>query len=324
LRVCAPDTINHTRDARRTLDMGDEKPTVVPDPAIGPNDVVSPKPVREIWGEEMTEKEAQERVNALLELINLDKRLERLKALLELTNQDETLRSLHDYAVREQIAALANITAIFPQEEKAVAPPDNLRYVPFEIMQMDYMQTGEQIKMLTDIRFKLLAFVPPIVGGGIALLSSKATITAGDQILTGSVGLLGFVLTLGIVLYDLRNSQLYNANVHRAKVLERILGCITSGDEKLWPTPSTGGGKAYGALQASASAETGGVHTQRARALGSFFGQRIGHDPALSLVTGSRLGHGFFRLSEGSVRALSCCFPTTGPLLTVTVSQHLL
>jgi hypothetical protein len=174
---------------------------------------------------------------------------------------------------------------------------------------MDYMQTREQIKMLTDIRFKLLAFVPPIVGGGIALLSSKAATTAGDQILTGSIGLLGFVLTLGIILYDLRNSQLYNANVHRAKVLERVLGCISSGDERLWPTPSTVEGKAYGALQAPDSAETGGVHTQRARALGSFLGQRIGHDPALSLVYGVALVAWIFPVVRGFAAGIVMAFP---------------
>jgi hypothetical protein len=67
----------------------------------------------------------------------------------------------------------------------------------------------------------------------------------------------------------------------------------------LWPTPSTGGGKAYGTLQTSEAAETGGVHTQRAIALGSFFGQRIAHDPALSLVYGVALGAWIFPIVRG-------------------------
>ena len=212
-----------------------------------------------------------------------------LSEWLQSLDMQETLRNLGNPIVKEQIAVLTDLATLFPQS----------RHVPFEVVQLDYMQTGEQIKMLTDIRFKLLAFVPPIVGGGVTLLSSKAASTAGDHILTGSIGVLGFVLTLGIVLYDLRNSQLYNAHLHRAKVLEGVLGCIRSGAERLWPTPSTGGGKAYGGLQSPGAVETGGVHTQRAIALGSILGQRIAHDPALSIVYGVALGAWIFPIVRG-------------------------
>jgi uncharacterized protein (DUF1330 family) len=223
-----------------------------------------------------------------------------LSELLQEIDIKKTWQDVENLPANKRTAVLADLAALFPPEKKAVDQPDNsARYVPFEIVQLDYMQTGEQIKMLTDIRFKLLAFVPPIVGGGVTLLSSKAATTAGDQFLTGSVGLLGFALTLGVILYDLRNSQLYNAQMHRAKVLEGILGCIRSGKERLWPTPSTGGGKAYGTLQPPDKAETGGVHTQRAIALGSFCGQRIGHDPALSLVYGVALGAWVFPIVRG-------------------------
>src|SRR5829696_4264392 len=104
---------------------------------------------------------------------------------------------------KEQIAVLSDLATLFPAEKKAIKPADNFRHLPFETVQLDYLQTGEQIKMLTDIRFKLLAFVPPIVGGGITLLLSKTAITAGDHFVVGCIGLLGFVLTLAIILYDL-------------------------------------------------------------------------------------------------------------------------
>jgi hypothetical protein len=189
-----------------------------------------------------------------------------------------------------KLAVLANLTTLIPQEKGPIELIGSNLRVPFEVVQLDYTQTGEQIKMLTDIRFKLLAFVPPIVGAGVTLLSSKAASTAGDHILIGSIGVLGFLLTLGIVLYDFRNSQLYNAQIHRAKVLERVLGCIKSGNEKLWPVPSIGGGKAYGTPGSHGLTATGGVHNQRAIALGSILGQRIAHGPALSLVYAVALG----------------------------------
>jgi hypothetical protein len=226
-------------------------------------------------------------------------------------------RDAANAALTETLAVLAHLT----QEKGPVEPPDSIPRVPFEVVQLDYMQTGDQIKMLTDIRFKLLAFVPPIVGAGVTLLSSKVASTAADHILIGSIGVLGFMLTLGIVLYDLRNSQLYNAQVHRAKVLEQILGCIGSGKEKLWPTPSTGGGKAYGISGAHQVKETGGVHTQRAIALDSFLRQRISHGPALSLVYGVALGAWVFPivrdLGAGFWMTISNFLPTHGIWITI-------
>jgi hypothetical protein len=227
---------------------------------------------------------------------------------------DDSSGAISSLDIRAIYSELAHLRTLIQQEKGSVELPDSNLRVPFEIVALDYTQTGEQIKMLTDIRFKLLAFVPPIVGAGVTLLSSRAASTAADHILIGSIGVLGFMLTLGIVLYDLRNSQLYNAQVHRAKVLEQVLGCIGSGKEKLWPIPSTGGGQAYGR-------ETGGVHTQRAIALGSFLRQRISHGLALSLVYGVALGAWIFPivrdLGAGFWMTISNFLPAYGIWITI-------
>jgi hypothetical protein len=42
--------------------------------------------------------------------------------------------------------------------------------------QFDYQQTFDQFKMLADIRFKLLAFVPTPTGTAIALLTGSTSV----------------------------------------------------------------------------------------------------------------------------------------------------
>jgi len=116
-----------------------------------------------------------------------------------------------------------------------------MRKVPFEVAQIDYQWTNEHIKLLTDIRFRLLTIATPLVGVAVTLLSSQTVASststpapsAATATLTAAVGIFGFILTWGVVLYDLRNSQLYNALVHRAKLLERVLGCVGSGHESI-------------------------------------------------------------------------------------------
>lgn len=82
---------------------------------------------------------------------------------------------------------------------------------------LDYQTTVELFKTLADIRFRLLALVPAIAGTALALLDDAEPET---QL---AVGLLGFTATLGILIYELRNSQMYNWAVHRARYIERRL-----------------------------------------------------------------------------------------------------
>jgi hypothetical protein len=82
-------------------------------------------------------------------------------------------------------------------------------------LKLDYEQTCQQIRAFTDIRFKLLAFVPTLTGAAVALVSRVT-----DQWTVLAVGLLGLFVTRGIVFYEMRNTGLYNAAVDRAKCLE--------------------------------------------------------------------------------------------------------
>ena len=89
--------------------------------------------------------------------------------------------------------------------------PDHLR--------VDYQQTTDLLRSLTDIRFKLLALVPTLSGAAVAVLGHPSS--AAELI---AVGLLGLTATLGVLLYELRNSQLSDYALRRAQSLEAELG----------------------------------------------------------------------------------------------------
>lgn len=96
-------------------------------------------------------------------------------------------------------------------------------------LKLDYEQTCQQIRAFTDIRFKLLAFVPTLSGISVALLGNVP-----DPWTVLAVGLLGWFVTLGLVFYEMRNTGLYNAALDRAKLLEVSLGMplATPGKER--------------------------------------------------------------------------------------------
>ena len=101
--------------------------------------------------------------------------------------------------------------------------------VPSEAVRLaDYERTVSTIHQLTEVRFKLAAFLPALTGAAVVLLTSselgpltKATLAAG-----------GLMFSLGIVLYDLRNSQHYNNATSRAEQLEQVLGLEKFGSDK--------------------------------------------------------------------------------------------
>ncbi len=129
---------------------------------------------------------------------------------------------------------------------------------------LDYQETLQQFRMLADARFKLLAFVPTVSGAAVALLTG--TTEAQTRL---AVGLLGFLVTLGILFYELRNSEFYDAVAHRAKCLEMLLGL-----------PACTQGKSLG-----------GAFNERPGKEMRFFGLvKIWHDRGLALVYGAALG----------------------------------
>jgi hypothetical protein len=91
-----------------------------------------------------------------------------------------------------------------------------------DAIRLDYDRTIEFVRDFTDLRTKMLAFVPTITGAAVGLLGEPRP--AAELI---GIALLGLVATLGIFVYELRNAQLYDAMVKRAKELERLLGLPT-------------------------------------------------------------------------------------------------
>ena len=91
-----------------------------------------------------------------------------------------------------------------------------------EALRLDYDQTTQFVRGLTDLRIKLLAFVPTISGAAVGLLGDPRP--APELI---GVALLGLVATLGILVYELQNSRQYERMIERARELERLLGLPT-------------------------------------------------------------------------------------------------
>jgi hypothetical protein len=146
-----------------------------------------------------------------------------------------------------------------------------------ELLRLDYGETTDLLRTLTDVRFKLLAFVPTISGAAVGLLGHGRS--AAELLAVGAVGLSA---TLGVVVYELRNTQIYDYAVHRAKELETRLGLVS----------------------VSGSGGTGGFFNERPGRDVRIFGLPVGHDRGLALVYGAAIGAWCYLLSWGALRAL--------------------
>src|SRR5262245_45561319 len=87
-------------------------------------------------------------------------------------------------------------------------------------LRAEYQVAVDMIKLLTDIRFRCIVFVTAVITAAVTLANVGSP---GDPGARAAVGVLGFIATLGITIYELRNSQLYEAAMHRAKTLETRL-----------------------------------------------------------------------------------------------------
>ena len=142
-----------------------------------------------------------------------------------------------------------------------------------DLLRFDYEQTAGQIGALTDVRFKLLGFVPTIATAAVAIVSSHPS--TGTLL---SVGLLGALATTGILLYELRNTQALDVALGRVAELRGLLG--------LDPR-----------RPACASTQAGSQ--------GRLFGAApIGQDEAVGLVYGAALGGWIYLLVWGALRGL--------------------
>ena len=88
----------------------------------------------------------------------------------------------------------------------------------FEALQKEYVEVSKHFGTLTEIRFKLLAFLP-IASALTAIFAKDAKLS-----IVGLVSLFGLVATIGVLIYNTRNDQLYDALVLRAAEIERLLG----------------------------------------------------------------------------------------------------
>jgi hypothetical protein len=143
---------------------------------------------------------------------------------------------------------------------------------------LDYKITIQQFEMLSDIRFKLLAFVPTVTGLAVTLVTDRQSTTT-----RLAVGVLGFVVTIGIVMYDLRNSKFYDGIVHRAKYLEARLG---------FP-------------RCTECRKVGGVFNERLGARQRLFGFfEIWHDRGLALVYSAALASWLYLIVDALLSLL--------------------
>jgi hypothetical protein len=143
-------------------------------------------------------------------------------------------------------------------------------------LRLDYERTTGQISALTDVRFKLLAFVPTIATAAVAF--------AGAHPSTGvlvSIGMLGAVATIGILLYELGNTATLDAALYRADDLERRLGLAVDGERQ----------------------DPGDGVTRSSRQHRLFGTVTVGQDQALGLVYGAALGGWGYLLAWGALHA---------------------
>ena len=90
-----------------------------------------------------------------------------------------------------------------------------------EVLLKEYGEVATDFRTLTDLRFRMLSFLPVISGLVAAGVAIKGDL-AGVGTLT--LALLGLTATIGLATYNARNDQLYDALVGRAANLERTLG----------------------------------------------------------------------------------------------------
>ncbi len=131
---------------------------------------------------------------------------------------------------------------------------------------IDYEQTIAYFHVLHDIRFKLLALQPVVSGTALVLIPRIPNISAGL-----GLACLGAIVTIGLTIYDQRNTQIYDRMFRRAQFLEK--------KHNLPPIPLL------------SKKPTGGAFTDRPKRR-YLFGiiPIIWHDLGLSLVYGVSFG----------------------------------
>ena len=145
-------------------------------------------------------------------------------------------------------------------------------------LRLDYQQTTGLLGAINDVRFKLLALVPTLSGAAVAVLGRPSS----TAVLLG-VGLIGLIATIGVLLYELRNTQLYHYGLRRAQKLERELGLMSLDND---------GG-------------AGGLFTDRPTSALRLFGVLpVDRDAGLTLVYGAAIAGWTYLCAWGALHAL--------------------
>jgi hypothetical protein len=107
-----------------------------------------------------------------------------------------------------------------------------------ELLRLEYEYASRLLGSLTEIRFKLLALVPTLSGTAVGLLR------AGESAVTLlAVGILGLAATLGILVYELRNTGTRIELLDRIRAIEpEVIGRQLVGD------PPAGAPKLFGVV----------------------------------------------------------------------------
>jgi hypothetical protein len=88
----------------------------------------------------------------------------------------------------------------------------------------EYGEVAGSFRLLTDIRFKLLAFLPLAAGAAAALLSAGSGRSGAAEAAALALSLFGLLVTLALATYNDRNDQFYDTLVGRGASIERQLG----------------------------------------------------------------------------------------------------
>lgn len=159
----------------------------------------------------------------------------------------------------------------------------------YEKLKLDYEQTTAYYHQLADSRFKLLTLVPIVTGAAIGLLSNG---TQPELVLV--LGILGFVVTLGIFFYNQRNTQIFDTMILRAKMLETRLEFESLDNEHQY----------------------GGPFLSRPERTLKLFGViTVWGDRGLAIVYGATLGGWVFLITSSLIRLI-----TVSPQVSITIN----
>jgi hypothetical protein len=89
-----------------------------------------------------------------------------------------------------------------------------------------YSELGNHLRTLIDVRFKLLAIVPTVSGIALGALITRTPdhLSPTNRTALTAAALVGFLVVLGIRIYDVRNSELHDDLISRGRKIEQTLG----------------------------------------------------------------------------------------------------